>query len=98
MLYFDRTNVSKWIDVNKISKSKEIDNYHYWYFLNKEFKFQSYLYNRYHGFVMMFMNLSNRAILIVKGAEYCCIISGISKSDAINLMQNVGLTEKRGTL
>ena len=44
------------------------------------------------------MILSDIAILNIKGADYCCIISGISKSEAINLMQNIDLTEKSGTL
>ena len=30
MLYFDRTDVSKGIDVNKTSASKEHDICHYW--------------------------------------------------------------------
>ena len=44
------------------------------------------------------MNLSNIAILNIKGADYCCIISGISKSEAINLMQNINLTKSSRTL
>ena len=28
------------------------------------------------------------------GADYCCIISGISKSEAISLMQNTNLSQK----
>ena len=32
------------------------------------------------------MNLNDIAILNNKGADYCCIISRISKSEAINLM------------
>ena len=39
------------------------------------------------------MNLFN-----IKGSDYRCIISLISKTEAINLMQNVNLTEKNGTL
>ena len=31
MLYYDRIDVSKGIDVNKISKLKECDICHYWY-------------------------------------------------------------------
>ena len=42
-------------------------------------------------FVMMSMNLSNIAILNIKGADN---ISRISKSEAINLMQNIDLTKK----
>ena len=44
------------------------------------------------------MNLSNIVILNIKGADYRCIISGINKSKAINLMQNIDLTEKSRTL
>ena len=44
------------------------------------------------------MNLSNIAILNIKSGNYHCIISGISKSEAINLMQNTDLYQKSGTL
>ena len=47
---------------------------------------------------MMSMNLSDIAILNIKGSNYCCTISGISKSEAINLMQSTDLTEKSGTV
>ena len=42
------------------------------------------------------MNLSDIAILNIKGADYCCIISKISKSEVINLKQNIDLTRKSG--
>ena len=32
---------------------------------------------------MMSMNVSDITILNIKSADYCCIISGISKSEAI---------------
>ena len=44
------------------------------------------------------MNLSDIAILNIKGSDYCCIITGIRKSEAINLTQNIDLTEKSRTL
>ena len=44
------------------------------------------------------MNLSNTAILKIKNADYRCIITAISKSEAINLMQNIVSTEKSGSL
>ena len=47
---------------------------------------------------MMSMNLSDIAILNIKGSDYRCIISLISKNEAIDLMENTGLTEKHGTL
>ena len=98
MLYFDRIDVSEGTDVNKTSESNECDICHYWYVLNKGFKFQPNVCNRCHDLLMMSLNLSDVAILNIKGSDYRCIISGIRKSEAVNLMQNTDLTEKSRTL
>ena len=42
MPYYDRIDVCEVININKTSLSKEYDICHYWYFLNKGFKFQAY--------------------------------------------------------
>ena len=84
MLYFDRIYISEGIDINKTSVSKECDICHCCYFLNKGFKFQLVVCNGCHNLLMMSMSLSDIAILNIKGADYCCVISGISKSEAIN--------------
>ena len=47
---------------------------------------------------MMSMDLSDIAILDIKGSDYCCIISLISKNEAINVMQNADLIEKKGSV
>ena len=44
---------------------------------------------------MISMKLSNIAVLSIKGADYCYIITGISRSEAINLMQNIFLSKKK---
>ena len=44
------------------------------------------------------MNLRDIAILNIKGSNYCCIISLISKNEAKSVMQNADLTKKSGTL
>ena len=98
MVYFDRTDVPEGIDINKTSALKGYDIYHYWYFLNKGFKFQPNACNRCHDLSMMSMYLSDIGILNIEGCTYHCIISGISKSEAINLMQNIDLTRKSETL
>ena len=98
MLYFDRIDVSEGIDVNKTSASKECDICHYWYFLNYSFKFQPNVCNRCHDLLMMSINPSDNAILNIKDSDYYCIISLISKNEAINLMQNADLTKKSRTL
>ena len=95
MLHYDGIDVSERIAVNKISGSKGCDICHYWYFLHKGFKFQPNIRNRCHDLLMMSMNLSDIAILNIKGSDYrCIIISGITKIEAINLMQNTNLTKK----
>ena len=68
------------------------------FFFNYIFKFQPNLYNRCHDLLMMSINFSDIAILNIKGSDYCCSISLISKNEAINLLQNADLTEKSGTL
>ena len=98
ILYFDRLDVSERIDINKTSESKEWDVCHYWYFLNKGFKFQPFVSNRFHDLLMMCMNLSDIAILNIKKADYCCIISRIIKSETINLMQYINVNEKSRAL
>ena len=98
MLYFDVIDVSEGIDVNKMSKSKECDIYHYWYFLKTWFKFKPYVCNRCHDLLMMSMTLSHIAILKIKNTNYRCIITRTTKSDAIKLLQNIDLTEKNLTL
>ena len=70
MLYFDRIDVSEGINVNKTRASKERDICHYWYFLNFSFKFQPNVCNRCHDLLMMSMNLSDIAILNIKGPDY----------------------------
>ena len=47
---------------------------------------------------MMYMNLSDTAIVNMKGSNYCCIVSLINKNEAINLMQNTDLAEKSRAL
>ena len=94
MLYFDRIDVSERSNLNKTSASKECDICHYWYILNYSFKFQSNVCNKYYELLMMSMNLSDIAILNIKGSDYRCIVSLISKNEAIKLMQNVDLTKK----
>ena len=98
MLDFYKIDISEGIDINKISASKEYDMCHYWYFLNKSFKFEPYVCSGCHDLLMMYMSLSNIAILKIKPTKYCFIITGISKSEATKLLQNIDLTKKSGTL
>ena len=85
MLYYDRIAVSKGIDLNNTSESKECNTCHYWYFSDKGFKFQPDVCYGYHDVLMMSMNFSNIAILNILG-DYYCTISRISKWEVIKLI------------
>ena len=67
-------------------------------FLNKGFTFQPYICNKGHDLLTISMNLCDITILNIKGLNYCCIIGGISKSEATKLLRNIDLTEKSVTL
>ena len=84
MLYYDRINLSEGIDVNETIASKECIICHSWYFLDKGFRFQPTSCNGRHV-LMMSIDINSIAILNIHGVDYGCIITGISKSEAINL-------------
>ena len=45
MLEHDRRVISQGIGINKTNASKECDICHYWYFLDKGFKYEPYFCN-----------------------------------------------------
>ena len=62
------------------------------------FKFQPDVCNGRHDVLMMPINLNDIAILNIRDVGYRCIINEISKTDAINLLQNADLTGERRAL
>ena len=98
MLEYDRINNSEGIDVNKTNASKECDICHYWYFLDKDFKYEPHLYNGCHDLMQKDMNFNDVAIVSVKGSNYRINFWYMSRNDAINIMNNSNLNEKRGLL
>ena len=47
---------------------------------------------------MISIDLNSIPVLNIHGADFCCIINVISKSEIINLLQNADLIEKSETL
>ena len=70
MLEHNRINLSEGIDVNDTNVSKECDIWHYWYFLDKGFKFEPYVYNRCHNLMQKAISSNDVAINSVKGRDY----------------------------
>ena len=70
MLEYDRIDISEGIDTNKTSVSKECDICHYWYFLDKNFNYDPYLYNGCHDLMQKAMSFRNVAIVSIKGNDH----------------------------
>ena len=85
MLYYNRIDLSEGIDVPS-NNNKEFIVCNNWYF-NHGCEYQNPICNRCQDLTMLYLNLSNIAITIVKVVNYCCIIQGISKSKAIYLLK-----------
>ena len=98
MLEYDRIGVSKGIDVNKTSASKECDICHHWYFKDIGFKYEPYLHDGCHGLMQKVINFNDVAIVSIKGSDYRTHFRYMSKNDAMNIMENSNLNEKSGSL
>ena len=97
MLQNEKIDVSEGIDTNKISASKECMLCHYWYFKDVGFKFESHVCNKCHDVLMTAYELKNIVILNVKGADFSCILWGISRDETVNRLNNYVL-ENKGVL
>ena len=89
MLEYDRIDISKGIDINKTNASKESDVCHYWYFLDKNFKYELFLCNNYHDLMQKAMSFNDVAFVSVKGSDYRIHFWYMSKNDTINIMKNL---------
>ena len=98
MLEYDRIDISKGINVNKTSLSKECDICFYWYFKDIGFKYEKYLCNGCRDLMQKGMGFNNVAIVYVKGSAYRIHFWYMSKDDAINIMNSCNLVDKSGVL
>ena len=98
MLEYNRIDVSEGIDVNKINISRECDIYHYLYFKDIGFKYEPYLCNGCHDLMQKAMSFNDVAIVYVKGKAYKIHFWYMSKDDAISIINNSNLIDKKGAL
>ena len=98
MLVRDIIYISEGIDVNKTSSSKECDICHYWYFKDIGFKYESYLCTGCHDLMQKAMGFNDVAIVYVTGSAYRIHFWYMSKDDAITIMYNSNVTDKKGIL
>ena len=69
MLEYGRADVSEGIVINKTNGLKKCDICHYRYFLDKGFKFESYLCNGCHDLMQKALNFNDVAIVSLKGSD-----------------------------
>ena len=98
MLEYDRIDISEGIDIGKTNKSREFDIFHYWYFLNKNFHYEKYLFNGCHDLMQKAMNFNDVAIVSIKRNDCIIHFRYMSKNNAIVLMTNSNLKDKNGIL
>ena len=67
---------------------------HYWYILDKDFKYVLYLFNGSHDLMQKPMNFNDVAIVYIKEKDYRINFWYMSKDDAINIMKNSNLSKK----
>ena len=69
-----------------------------WHWLLWRLKFQTAICNGSHDVLMMSMDLKDIDILNICAVDHCCIITGITNSEDMNLLINADLSEKSGSL
>ena len=84
MLEYEKTDISDRIDVNKSDKSKECMLCHYWYFLDKSFRYGPYLCDRCYDMMQKCNKLKNIAIVDIKESVYRIFFLFMSKREAKN--------------
>ena len=94
MLQYERTDISEGIDFDKSDKSKECMICHYWYFKDIGYKYEPHVCNKCHDLLMVVYDLTNFLILNIKDVDYRCYVFNMSRSDAINLLNNSCLDNK----
>ena len=96
MTEYNRINISEGTDTDKTNTSKECDIYHYWYFLDKNYKYEPYLRNGCHALMQKPITFNDVALVSVKGSDYRIHFWHMSKDVAASIMKNSNLNEKSG--
>ena len=98
MLEYDRIDISEGIDINKCEEtSRECSLCKFYYFLDKNFKYEPYLCDGCYNMSMKANRMQN-LIIMNNGNHYRVNFVFMSKKDAYNLIKNATIIDKKGTL
>ena len=99
MLEYDRIDICEVIDIKKYKgTSRECTLCKFYYFLDKNFSYGSYLCNGCYDMSLKAISTQNLAIINHNGNHYRVNFAFMSKKDAFNLIKNTIIIDKKGTL
>ena len=70
MIQYERIDISEDIDFKKTNKSVEFMACHYWCFKDIGFKYQPYVCNARHDFLLIVQSLDDFAVFKIKKVDY----------------------------
>ena len=96
MSKYHRVDVSEGIDINKINASNKIRYLSLLSFFSyKGFQYEPYLCNGFHDLMQKAVNFNDVVIVFINASDYRIYFWNMSKNDAINIIKNFYLNEKR---
>ena len=99
MLEYDIIDISEGIDIKKCKEtSRECNSCKFYYFLDKNFNYGSYLWNGCYDMSLKAINMKNLTIINYNGNHYPVNFVFISKKDTFNLIKNAVIMGEKGTL
>ena len=99
MLKYDRIDISEGTGIKKCKEtSRECNLCKFYYFLDKNFKYGSYLCDGCHDMSLKAVSIKNLAIINHNGNHYCANFTSMSKKDAYNVIKYAVIMGEKGTL
>ena len=98
MLEYNIVDILDGTYVSKTSPSKECDICHYWCFRDIGFKYEPYLCNGCHDLTQKAMSFNNVTIIYVKRSACRIHFCYMGIDDAISIINNSNLIDKKGVL
>ena len=98
MLKYDKIDILEGIDVDKTNKSEECTLCHYWYSLNKNFSYGSYLCDGCYDISQKSTDFKNIAAVHIKKSAYRIYFPCMSKHEAKKLIKKFDPIDKTGSI
>ena len=99
MLEYDRIDISEGVDIKKCNEtSRQCSLCKFYFFLNKNFNYQTYLCDGCHDISTKATSIQNLAIIYHEGNAYRVNFVFMSINDAFNLIKYSNIIDKKGVL